>query len=257
MTDRSLGPTLKDCRRMADHRRPPCGGASEALLTAATNAVRAKVLVAGKIEPKALQRQQHATLALAWLATCVESLRQIQRWATALARDGGLGEIEPLIHRIDTGSDLGNLRTRWQQDLDHPRRPRSAGDAPRPHGPGVGGLPRPLEVPAEKTPGTDAEPLPDPGITGGEIEVLGHRGMKDYELGFDGFRVRGENLLGGDPGQGIKQLMRTFESARIQTAARVIGSRSRRSASSCGTPRTAGSSAGRCSSFPASPESSR
>lgn len=60
-------------------------------------------------------------------------------------------------------------------------------------------------------------------MTGGEIEVLGYRGMKEYELGFDGFRVKAENLLGGEPGRGFKQLMETFESARIQTAARAVG----------------------------------
>ncbi|WP_122072251.1 acyl-CoA dehydrogenase family protein [Pseudophaeobacter sp. EL27] len=76
---------------------------------------------------------------------------------------------------------------------------------------------------AEKTPGTDAEPFPTPGMTGGEIEVLGYRGMKEYELGFDGFKVKQENLLGGEEGKGFKQLMETFESARIQTAARAIG----------------------------------
>ncbi len=76
---------------------------------------------------------------------------------------------------------------------------------------------------AEKTPGTDNDPFPTPGMTGGEIEVLGYRGMKEYELGFDGFEVKGENLLGGEEGKGFKQLMETFESARIQTAARAIG----------------------------------
>ncbi len=76
---------------------------------------------------------------------------------------------------------------------------------------------------AEKTPGTDEAPFPTPGMTGGEIEVLGYRGMKEYELGFDGFHVKGENLLGGKEGKGFKQLMETFESARIQTAARAIG----------------------------------
>ncbi|MBE2276902.1 MAG: acyl-CoA dehydrogenase family protein [Rhodobacteraceae bacterium] len=76
---------------------------------------------------------------------------------------------------------------------------------------------------AEKIPGTDAEPFPTPGMSGGEIEVLGYRGMKEYELAFDGFRVKSENLLGGQPGQGFKQLMQTFESARIQTGARAIG----------------------------------
>src|SRR3546814_17778056 len=60
-------------------------------------------------------------------------------------------------------------------------------------------------------------------MTGGEIKVLGYRGMKEYELGFDGFAVKAENLLGSVEGQGFKQLMATFESARIQTAARAVG----------------------------------
>ncbi len=76
---------------------------------------------------------------------------------------------------------------------------------------------------AEKTPGTDEHPFPSEGMSGGEIEVLGYRGMKEYELGFDNFRVKGENLLGGEEGKGFKQLMQTFESARIQTAARAVG----------------------------------
>jgi len=76
---------------------------------------------------------------------------------------------------------------------------------------------------AEKTPGTDDAPFPTPGMTGGEIEVLGYRGMKEYELGFDNFHVDGANLLGGDEGKGFKQLMQTFEAARIQTAARAVG----------------------------------
>jgi (2S)-methylsuccinyl-CoA dehydrogenase len=76
---------------------------------------------------------------------------------------------------------------------------------------------------ADKPRGTDDEPFPAEGMSGGEIEVLGYRGMKEYEIGFDGFRVKAENLLGGVEGQGFKQLMATFESARIQTAARAVG----------------------------------
>ena len=76
---------------------------------------------------------------------------------------------------------------------------------------------------AEKPRGTDAEPFPAEGMSGGEIEVLGYRGMKEYEIGFDGFKVKAANLLGGEEGQGFKQLMATFESARIQTAARAVG----------------------------------
>ena len=76
---------------------------------------------------------------------------------------------------------------------------------------------------AEKPRGTDADPFPAPGMSGGEIEVIGYRGMKEYEIGFDGFEVAHANLLGGQEGQGFAQLMATFESARIQTAARAIG----------------------------------
>jgi (2S)-methylsuccinyl-CoA dehydrogenase len=75
----------------------------------------------------------------------------------------------------------------------------------------------------EKPRGTDADPFPVEGLTGGEIEVLGYRGMKEYELAFDGFAVANENLLGGVEGEGFRQLMQTFESARIQTAARAVG----------------------------------
>ncbi len=76
---------------------------------------------------------------------------------------------------------------------------------------------------AEKPRGSDDQPFPGEGMSGGEIGVLGYRGMKEYEIAFDGFRVKADNLLGGEEGQGFKQLMATFESARIQTAARAVG----------------------------------
>ncbi len=75
----------------------------------------------------------------------------------------------------------------------------------------------------EKPRGSEAEPFPAKGMSGGEIKVLGYRGMKEYELAFDGFTVPAGNLLGGEEGLGFKQLMATFESARIQTAARAVG----------------------------------
>lgn len=75
----------------------------------------------------------------------------------------------------------------------------------------------------EKPRGTTEDPFPKEGMSGGEIEVLGYRGMKEYELGFDAMDVPAEQLLGGEEGQGFKQLMATFESARIQTAARAVG----------------------------------
>jgi (2S)-methylsuccinyl-CoA dehydrogenase len=134
----------------------------------------------------------------------------------------------------NTGSDLGSLRTRAVKDGDdylitgnktwitHAARTHVMTLLARtdPDTTDYRGLSMFL---AEKQPGTEAEPFPTPGMTGGEIEVLGYRGMKEYELAFDGFRVKGENLLGGAEGQGFKQLMKTFESARIQTAARAIG----------------------------------
>ena len=76
---------------------------------------------------------------------------------------------------------------------------------------------------AAKTRGTEDDPFPDPGLTGSDIEVLGYRGMREYDLAFDGFEVAADGLLGGVAGEGFKQLMQTFESARIQTAARATG----------------------------------
>jgi (2S)-methylsuccinyl-CoA dehydrogenase len=76
---------------------------------------------------------------------------------------------------------------------------------------------------AEKPRGSDDDPFPAPGMSGTEIEVIGYRGMKEFEIAFDGFEVKTENLLGGVEGQGFKQLMQTFEAARIQTAARAVG----------------------------------
>jgi (2S)-methylsuccinyl-CoA dehydrogenase len=135
----------------------------------------------------------------------------------------------------DTGSDLAAVRTRAEQQTDGSWRVTGAKTwithAARadlmtmlvrtdPARPGYAGLSMLL---AEKTRGSDAAQFPDAGIDGSEIEVLGYRGMKEYALGLDGFAVAADGLLGGEEGQGFKQLMRTFEGARIQTAARAIG----------------------------------
>ncbi len=76
---------------------------------------------------------------------------------------------------------------------------------------------------AEKPRGREGDLFPAPGLSGSEIRVLGYRGMKEYEIAFDGFEVPADALLGGVEGQGFRQLMATFESARIQTAARAVG----------------------------------
>ena len=146
------------------------------------------------------------------------------------------GEIIPtaVFTEPDTGSDLASLKTRAVKDAEgwsitgaktwitHAARAdlMTVLCRTKPDESGYRGLSMLL---AEKPRGTDADPFPVDGLTGGEIEVLGYRGMKEYTLGFDGFRVASDNLLGGVEGQGFKQLMATFEGARIQTAARAVG----------------------------------
>ena len=166
------------------------------------------------------------------LILCGGTEEQKAKWLPGLAS----GEILPtaVFTEPNTGSDLGALRTRAVKDGDdwvvtgnktwitHAARTHVMTLLARtePDSEDYRGLSMFL---AEKTPGTDEAPFPTDGMNGGEIEVLGYRGMKEYELAFDGFRVTGENLLGGETGKGFKQLMQTFESARIQTAARAIG----------------------------------
>ncbi|MCF8476806.1 MAG: acyl-CoA/acyl-ACP dehydrogenase [Pseudolabrys sp.] len=157
---------------------------------------------------------------------------QKAKWLPKIAS----GEVLPtaVFTEPNTGSDLASLKTRAVREgnvykvygnktwITHPVRadlmtllvrtnPKEAGHR---------GLSMLL---AEKPRGTDADPFPVKGMTGTEIEVLGYRGMKEYEIAFDGFEVKAENLLGGVEGLGFKQLMQTFESARIQTAARAVG----------------------------------
>ncbi|MHA7828385.1 MAG: acyl-CoA dehydrogenase family protein [Roseovarius sp.] len=158
---------------------------------------------------------------------------QKSNWLPGIAS----GEILPtaVFTEPNTGSDLGSLRARATKDengdykvtgnktwITHAARTHVMTLLARtdPDSTDHRGLSMFL---AEKTPGTDAAPFPTEGMTGGEIEVLGYRGMKEYELAFDNFHVKGENLLGGEEGKGFKQLMETFESARIQTAARAVG----------------------------------
>ncbi len=160
------------------------------------------------------------------------TIDQKRRWLPAIAS----GEVLPtaVFTEPATGSDLGSLRTRAVKDgegwritgnktwITHAGRAdlmtllvRTDGDEA-----GYKGLSMFL---AAKPRGTVADPFPAPGMSGTEINVLGYRGMKEYEIAFDGFEVAGDALLGGAEGRGFKQLMETFESARIQTAARAVG----------------------------------
>src|SRR5437764_9332356 len=157
---------------------------------------------------------------------------QKERWLPKLAA----GEVLPtaVFTEPNSGSDLASIRTRAVRHADvykiygnktwitHPVRADLMTLLVRtnPSESGHRGLSMLL---AEKPRGTDDDPFPSAGISGTAIEVLGYRGMKEYEIAFDGFEVKTENLLGGVEGLGFRQLMQTFESARIQTAARAIG----------------------------------
>ena len=157
---------------------------------------------------------------------------QKQKWLPKIAS----GEVLPtaVFTEPNIGSDLASLSTRAWRDGDvyritgqktwitHAARADLMTVLARtdPNDKGYRGLSMFL---APKPRGTDDDPFPGKGITGGEIEVLGYRGMKEFDISFDGFEVPAANLLGGVEGQGFKQLMQTFEAARIQTAARAIG----------------------------------
>jgi len=161
---------------------------------------------------------------------------QKQKWLPKIAS----GDVLPtaVFTEPNTGSDLASLKTRAVKEgqgdeavykvygnktwITHPVRADLMTLLVRtdPKEPGYRGLSMLL---AAKPRGSDEDPFPAPGMSGGEIEVLGYRGMKEFEIGFDGFEVKADSLLGGTEGQGFKQLMQTFESARIQTAARAIG----------------------------------
>ena len=158
---------------------------------------------------------------------------QKARWLPAIAS----GAVLPtaVFTEPDTGSDLAAVRTRARREADgawtvtgsktwitHAARSDlmtvlARTDADKP---GYAGLSMLL---AAKTRGTAEQAFADPGLSGSEIGVLGYRGMKEYVLSFDGFHVAPEGLLGGAEGAGFRQLMATFEGARIQTAARAVG----------------------------------
>jgi (2S)-methylsuccinyl-CoA dehydrogenase len=75
----------------------------------------------------------------------------------------------------------------------------------------------------EKPRGTDDEPFLLRGLTGTEIGTLGYRGLKHYELHFDQVKVPMGNLLGDNEGAGTSQIMKIFETSRLQAAAQSVG----------------------------------
>lgn len=166
------------------------------------------------------------------LILCAGTPAQKTKWLPAIAS----GRLIPtaVFTEPGAGSDLGALSTRAVRDGDrflvtgnktwitHAARAdlmmllvRTEADSGDHRGLSI--------LAAEKPRGSDAQPFPATGMSGGDIPVLGYRGMKEYEIRFDGFSVPADNLLGHRPGRGFSQLMATFETARIQTAARAIG----------------------------------
>ena len=162
---------------------------------------------------------------------------QKQEWLPRIAS----GEVLPtaVFTEPNTGSDLASLKTRATRHGDvyrvhgnktwitHPVRADLMTLLVRtnPAERGYRGLSMVL---APKPRGTDDNPFPADGMTGGEIEVLGYRGMKEFDISFDGFAVPAPNLLGGVEGQGFKQLMQTFEAARAARSLAMPASRSQR-----------------------------
>jgi len=157
---------------------------------------------------------------------------QKARWLEPLAT----GQLLPtaVFTEPNTGSDLANLTTRAERHGDvyriygnktwitHAARTDLMVLLARTGAPGSGHRGLSMFI-APKPRGTEDNPFPAAGMTGSEIHVLGYRGMREYELAFDGFEVPAANLLGEVEGQGFRQLMTTFELARIQTAARALG----------------------------------
>lgn len=167
------------------------------------------------------------------LILCGGTAEQKEQWLPRIAS----GEVLPtaVFTEPDTGSDLGALRTRasalpgggWRIDgnktwITHGSRSDLMTLLARtePGSADHNGLSMFL---ASKPRGTREQPFPARGMSGGEIPVLGYRGMREYDIAFDGFEVAEQGLLGGVRGQGFRQLMKTFEAARIQTAARAVG----------------------------------
>jgi alkylation response protein AidB-like acyl-CoA dehydrogenase len=56
-----------------------------------------------------------------------------------------------------------------------------------------------------------------------KLDKLGYRGLDTCELVFDDCRVPSENLVGGQEGQGFRQMMSGLETGRINVAARAVG----------------------------------
>jgi (2S)-methylsuccinyl-CoA dehydrogenase len=158
---------------------------------------------------------------------------QKRRWLSKLAS----GEVLPtaVFTEPNSGSDLASLTTRaisvgrggWRITgaktwISHAARSDLMTVLARTDSEsrGHGGLSMFLAAKKRAHPCAD---FPDVGLSGSEIKVLGYRGMREYVLTFDEFPVDRDGLLGGLEGVGFRQLMKTFEGARIQTAARAVG----------------------------------
>jgi len=124
---------------------------------------------------------------------------QKEKWLPRIAS----GEVLPtaVFTEPNTGSDLASLKTRAERVggvyrvygsktwITHPVRADLMTLLARtnPREKGYRGLSMLL---AEKPRGTDDNPFPAPGMSGSEIEVIGYRGMKEFEIGRASCRER-------------------------------------------------------------------
>jgi len=63
----------------------------------------------------------------------------------------------------------------------------------------------------------------DSGYEARKLHKLGYRGIDTGELRFDGVRVPADNLIGGEEGRGLQQILSGLELGRINVAARGVG----------------------------------
>ncbi|MEO0664987.1 MAG: acyl-CoA dehydrogenase, partial [Pseudomonadota bacterium] len=100
---------------------------AEALLETAKARVAAMVSENGRVSGALVDAHQTAAHGFAWLATYVESLRQMQAWAEKLDAEGTFGETEQLIHQIAFGEYLWQIYGGLQMNQGEVVRPQDLG----------------------------------------------------------------------------------------------------------------------------------
>ena len=98
-------PVLDDLITLTAKALPPV----QTLLETARAKVLNLVSEDGRVSGARVEEHQTAAHGLAWLATYVQSLQQMQNWAERLTSDGKFGETEQIIHQIAFGEYLWQI----------------------------------------------------------------------------------------------------------------------------------------------------